>query len=128
MESVAAALHVDTYVAPRINASYRRANGEAPLSRSRAADNTPLPAALRGQLQCLTEEDVCALERRMEREARAAEHDRRAAARVARVSTEAHAAAEQRSHQLRQRAARHSKVAGEVCAKKVQEDYRTMRM
>ncbi|KAG5501332.1 hypothetical protein JIQ42_06333 [Leishmania sp. Namibia] len=128
MQPISSAVPVDTYAAPRVNASHKRANGEAPLSRLRASDRglPHVPALVRPQLQCLTEDDIRALEKRMEFQARADTRGQRIDARVSRVSIEAHAAAEQRSDVLRRRAARHAKAAGEVRVKNFQEEYRTM--
>ncbi|CBZ27305.1 conserved hypothetical protein [Leishmania mexicana MHOM/GT/2001/U1103] len=128
MQPISSAVPVDTYTAPLVNASYKRANGEAPLSRSRVNDGQHpyVPALVRPQLQCFSENDIRALELRMEYQARAAARSQRIDARASRVSAAAHAAAEQRSVVLRQRAARHAKAAGEACVKKIQEDYRTM--
>ncbi|AYU79059.1 hypothetical protein conserved [Leishmania donovani] len=130
MQPISSAVPVDTYTAPLVNASYRRANGEAPLSSSRASDSQLpyVPALVRPQLQFFSENDIRALELRMEYQAQDAARSQRIDARASRVSAEAHAAAEQRSAMLRQRAARHAKAAGEVRVKKIQEDYRSMGM
>ncbi|KAG5478763.1 hypothetical protein LSCM1_06167 [Leishmania martiniquensis] len=130
MQPISSAVPVDTYAAPRVNASYKRANGEAPLSRSRAIDRELpcVPALVRLQLQCLSESDIRALELRVKYQARDAARSQRMEARASRVSAEAHAIAEQRSSMLRQRAARHAKVAGEVRVKKVLEEYRAIGM
>ncbi|KAI5688582.1 hypothetical protein MNV84_04061 [Leishmania braziliensis] len=130
MQPISSAVPVDTYTAPRANTSYKRANGEAPLSRGRVSDRELpyVPALLRPQLQCFSGDDIHALELRIEYQARIAARDQRINARANRVSTEAHAAVEQRSNVLRQRAARHAKAAGEVRVKKIQEDYHAMGM
>ncbi|GET88822.1 hypothetical protein, conserved [Leishmania tarentolae] len=128
MQPISSAVPVDTYTAPLVNTSYKRANGEAPLSSSRVSDRQLpyVPALLRPQLQCFSENDIRALELRMEYQARTDARSQRIDARASRVSAEACAKAEQRSVMLRQRAARHANAAGVVCVKKIQEDYRTM--
>lgn len=126
MQPISSAVAVDSYVAPRANASYRRAHVAASLATH--ASEPPLPALLRPQLLTLSDDDVRGVERRMVHSERAALRDARIAERAARVAAQAEAAAGEREVRLRQRAARRAKVAGEVKAKQLQEEYRTMGM
>ncbi|KPI87142.1 hypothetical protein ABL78_3795 [Leptomonas seymouri] len=126
MQPIAPLVAVDTYPAPSVNAAYKRANGEAPFS-SRTTE-AMLPALLRPQFVALSEDDLRGLERRMYYQDRAAQRDSRIEERVARASARTRAAAEQREAQLRLRAARNAKVAGEVRVRKVEEEYRVMGM
>lgn len=128
MQPIVSAVPVDAYAAPRVNASYKRANGEAPLSRRRhaaAAATADLPASVCPQLQCLGEDDLKGIERRMYADAQAAARQQRIDERVRRVAAAAHAEADVRSDRLRQRAARHAWAAGEVRVRQIQEEYRT---
>lgn len=126
MQPIRSSVAVDSYAPPRVNAAYRRANGEAPLSTHRS--EAPLSALLRPQLVALSDDDVRGIERRMHHHDRAVQRNNRIEERVSRVSAQAQATAEQRQAQLRQRAARHAKVAGELRVKQIQEEYRTMGM
>ncbi|KAG5504478.1 hypothetical protein JKF63_04930 [Porcisia hertigi] len=128
MQPILSAVPVDTYAAPRVNTSYKRASGEAAFRRSHASDRELpyVPALVRPQFQCLSEDNLRAIELRMEYQARSAALSQRIDARVGRVTAEAHMAAERRSATLRQHAARHAKAAAEMRVKRMQEDYRTI--
>lgn len=126
MQPIVSVIPVDSYRGPAINVSYKRANGEAAFAH--CTTETALPASVRPQLTTLTEDDLRSLERRMHYAERAEQRNDRIAARVLAASAQAQAAVEQRNARLRQRAARHAKVDGEVRVKQIQESYRTTGM
>lgn len=126
MQPVTSSIGVDSYNSPSVNVTYKRANGEVPLS-----VNTPqpvLPALLRLQFVVLSNDDLRGLERRIYYQDRAAQRDNRIEERAARVAAQSRLTAEQREAKLRQHAARHAKVDGEVRVKQIQEEYRTIGM
>jgi hypothetical protein len=126
MQTISSAIAVGTFAAPPVNATYKRANGEAPLSQHKT--ESVLPALLRPQFIALSDDDLHGLERRVYYQDRAAQRNSCIAERAARASASARLAAEQRESRLRLRAARHAKAAGEVRVKEIQEEYRTIGM
>ncbi|KPA83818.1 hypothetical protein ABB37_02028 [Leptomonas pyrrhocoris] len=126
MQPITSSIAVDSYTTPSVNAAYKRANGESALSNH--ATTVVLPALLRPQLVVLSDDDLRGLERRMYYEDRTAQRNDRIEERVSRASAQARAAAEQREVQLRKRAARSAKAAGELRVRQIQEEYRTTGM